>query len=53
MEPNELQTPFFAQFLEGDEQAQHADVTKPAKDLLQTQKYPSDGDEDSPADWIS
>jgi hypothetical protein len=53
METNELQTPFFAQFLEGDTaQAQQADTTKPLYDA-HTNKYPSDGDDDLPPDWIS
>jgi hypothetical protein len=53
MEMKKLQKPFFAQFLEGDvAQAQPDDVTTPLGDA-QTNKYPSDGDDDWPPDWVS
>jgi hypothetical protein len=53
METKELQKPFFAQFLEGDKaQALQKDLTKPLYDA-QTNKYPSDGDDDWPPDWVS
>lgn len=50
METKELQKPFFAQFLEGEEvQDQPGDVTSPYKDA-QTNKFPSDGDDAWPLD---
>jgi Serine endopeptidase inhibitors len=47
MNQNEIQQPFFVQFLESQksEQVQNT-ITIPAKDNLQTHKYPSDSDEE-------
>ena len=47
MNQNELKQPFFVNFLES-QKANDANntVTVPQKDLLQTQKYPSDSDEE-------
>ena len=46
MNQNELKQPFFAQFLESQKAAeQPLPGTSPLKDISQTQKYPSDGDE--------
>jgi len=54
METKKLQKPFFAQFLEsGRAQDQHQETTKPSADTVHTDKYPSDGDEDWLADWVS
>ncbi len=54
METKKFQKPFFAQFLEGERaQAQQAESTKPSADTVHTDKYPSDGDEDWPADLVS
>lgn len=52
METRELQKPFFAQFLEGEQAQTHqGDVTKPLYDAY-TNKYPSDGDDDLPPDFV-
>ena len=49
-----LQKPFFAQFLEsGRAQTQQEETTKPSADTVHTDKYPSDGDEDWPVNWVS
>jgi Serine endopeptidase inhibitors len=46
MNQNELQQPFFAQFLEGQKvQDKQENQTSPLKDPAHTLKYPSDGDE--------
>ena len=50
MNQNEMKQPFFVQFLESQKADEaHNVTTYPAKDLLQTQKYPSDSDEDGDA----
>jgi len=48
------QQPFFARFLtsERNSDSQH-NITLPSKDYLQTQKYPSDTDEEPPTTLIS
>jgi hypothetical protein len=47
MNQNEMKQPFFVQFLETQKADEaHNVTTYPPKDLLQTQKYPSDSDED-------
>ena len=47
MNQNELKQPFFVHFLESQKVNEaHNTVTLPSKDLLQTQKYPSDSDEE-------
>jgi|GEM_PF-5709998 len=53
METKELQKPFFAQFLEGTLAKDHQkEMTTPLGDP-HTNKYPSDGDDDWPPDWVS
>ncbi|MFT5823312.1 MAG: hypothetical protein ACI8ZM_004573 [Crocinitomix sp.] len=46
---NQKQVPFFAKFLEKqvkeDKDLKGGKITKPAFDLVQTMKYPSDSDE--------
>lgn len=45
---NKKQSPFFAKFLENQEKSavRGGETTKPTLDVMQTMKYPSDGDDD-------
>ena len=53
METKELQQPFFARFLESTREKAHAEeLTTPLGDA-HTNKYPSDGDDDWPPEWVS